>query len=90
MNERQQLRVLLMTAKVLQFCADIFAVFGIFLFAFVYFNQFHDNDAMAILKDPFFIVTVLLPFLPAAFLAYLAARKRRQVRAMLEQTEKST
>lgn len=87
---REQLRVLLITAKMLQLCADVFAVFGIFLFAYIYFNQYSTADAATILKDPFFVVSILLPFLPAAFLAFLAARKRKQIRAMLEQNQKET
>lgn len=76
-----------MTAKVLQLCADIFAVFGIFLFAYMYFTSYRDQMFVAI-RDPFFVVSVLLPFVPAAFLAFLAARKRKQIRAMLEQNSK--
>ncbi len=84
---REQVRGLLIKAKVLQFCADIFAVFGIFLFAFIYFNHFKDNPIMA-LRDPFFVVTILIPFIPAAVLAFLASSKRRQIRALLEQSQK--
>ncbi len=84
---KEQLRAMLITAKVLQFCADIFAVFGIFLFGFIYFNNFHDNPSAAI-RDPFFIVTILIPFIPAAVLAWAAARKRAKIRALVEQNEK--
>lgn len=84
---KEQLRVLLITSKVLQFCADIFAVFGIFLFAYIYFFHWKDNP-FAALRDPFFIVTILVPFIPAAVLAYLAARKRSQIRALLEEMQK--
>ncbi len=77
---------MLITAKVLQFCADIFAVFGIFLFAFIYFNQYQSNPTAA-MHDPTFIVTILIPFIPAAALAWAASRKRRQIRAMIEQNE---
>ncbi len=84
---KEQLRIMLITAKVLQLCADIFAVFGIFLFAYIYFNNYSDN-AMKALHDPFFVVTVLIPFVPAAVLAFAAARKRKQIRALLEQNQK--
>ncbi len=84
---REQIRILLITAKMLQFCADIFAVFGIFLFAYIYFHEYQENVGSA-LKDPFFVVTILLPFMPAAILALLASRKRKQIRALLEQNEK--
>lgn len=81
--------MMLISAKVLQFCADIFAVFGIFLFAYIYFAHWKDNP-FAALRDPMFIVTILFPFIPAAVLAYLAARKKSKVRAALEEREKSS
>ena len=84
---KEKLRALLITAKVLQFCADIFAVFGVFLFAFIYF-QHYQNNPMAALKDPTFIVTILIPFIPAAALAWSASRKRAQIRRIVEQNEK--
>ena len=85
---KDQLRVLLITAKMLQLCADVFAVFGIFLFAFIYFNTYSDK-AMQAMHDPFFVVTILVPFIPAAVMAYAAARKRKQIRALLEQNQKT-
>jgi hypothetical protein len=86
MNTKQQIRALLISAKVLQFCADIFAVFGVFLFAYLYFNQYSEHP-MAAIKDPFFVVTILIPFIPAAVLSLLAARKRKQVRNLIEKGE---
>ena len=84
---KEQLRLMLISAKVLQFCADIFAVFGICLFAYIYFNHWQNNP-MAAFRDPMFVVTVLFPFIPAAVLAFLASRKRRKIRALLEQNPK--
>ena len=79
---------MLITAKVLQFCADIFAVFGVFLFGLIYFKNYQDNP-FAALQDPSFILTILLPFIPAAALAWAAARKRSKIRALVEQNEKT-
>lgn len=73
-----------MTARILQFCADIFAIFGIILFAYIYFNTYSKNPVAA-LRDPFFVVTILIPFVPAAALAFAAARKRKKVQAMVDQ-----
>lgn len=84
---KEQLRVLLITAKMLQFFADIFAVLGIFLFAYIYFSKWQD-EPLAAMHDPFFIVSILIPFIPAALLAFLASRKRAKIRALLEQSEK--
>ena len=86
-NMKEQLRAMLMTAKMLQFFADIFAVFGVLLFGFIYFNKY-SNNADAALRDPTFIISILMPFVPAAFLAFLASRHRRKVRVFLEQAAK--
>lgn len=84
---RQQIRLMLMSAKVLQLFADIFAVFGIILFAYIYFVHWNNNPWAAI-RDPMFVVTLFVPFLPAACFAYSASKKRRQIRAMLEENPK--
>jgi hypothetical protein len=81
---KEQLRAMLITAKVLQFCADIFAVFGVFLFSVIYFKTYQNNPSAA-LQDPAFVVTILIPFIPAAALAWAASRKRHQIRMIVEQ-----
>ncbi|PZO85053.1 MAG: hypothetical protein DI626_07840 [Micavibrio aeruginosavorus] len=80
---KEEIRINLMTARILQFCADIFAVFGVILFGYIYFHSFSDNPVHA-LRDPFFVVTILIPFLPAAVLAFAASRKRKKVQAMVD------
>lgn len=86
-TQRQEIRRLLIAAKVFQIFADILAVFGIFLFAYIYLNEYKDNPFAAI-RDPFFVVTILIPFVPAAVMAYLASSKRRKIRTLLEQNAK--
>jgi hypothetical protein len=86
---KEQLRIQLMTAKLLQLCADLFALLGVFLFAYLYFSIWKSSLSSA-LHDPFFVVTVLLPFIPSAVLSYLASQKRKQVRALLEESQKSS
>lgn len=80
---KEEIKITLMTARILQFCADIFAVFGVILFGYIYFHSFSENPLSA-LRDPFFVVTILIPFLPAAALAYAASRKRKKVQGMVE------
>ena len=84
---RQELRKLLIAAKVYQIFADVLAVFGICLFAYIYFTHYKDNPFGAI-RDPFFVVTILIPFMPAAVMANLSSNKRRKIRARLEQNAK--
>lgn len=76
-----------MTSKILQVCADLFAVFGIGLFAYIYFKHFR-ADPMAALQNPEFVAILLIPFIPAAVMAWLAAGKRKKIRQILEQGEK--
>ena len=77
---------MLIKAKVLQIFADIFAVFGIFLFIYIYLTQYQNNPSKAI-HDPFFIITILIPFIPAAVLAFVASRKRSKIRALIEEAQ---
>lgn len=87
MVNQQELRIMIVTVRILQFCANIFAVFGLCLFGYIYMHHFKDQPA-EVVRDPFFIITILIPFVPAAVLAWSAARKRKQIRAMLfEQQE---
>lgn len=84
---KEQIRILLMTSKVLQMCADLFALFGIGLFAYIYFKHFRADPVMA-LQNPEFIAVLLIPFVPAAVMAWLAAQKRKKIRQLLEQSGK--
>ena len=84
---RDQIRVLLITSKVLQICADLFAVFGVAMFAYIYFVHFR-SDPMAAIQNPTFVVILLIPFVPAAVMSYLASQKRKKIRLMLEQSQK--
>lgn len=84
---KEDLRILVINAKVLQFCADIFAVLGIGLFIYLFYDNFNGRPLDAF-KDPIFVVTVLIPFVPAAALAAMAAGKRKQIKALLEQNSK--
>ena len=85
----QEVKNLIITAKVLRFCADLFAILGVVMFGFLYYNNYEGNG-LAALHDPFFVVTVLVPFIPAAILAWQVSKKRKQIRALLEQQQKSS
>lgn len=76
--------MMLIKAKMLQMCADIFAVLGMFLFIYIYLSEYQNNVDKA-MRDPTFILTILMPFLPAALLAFIASRKRKKIRALVEQ-----
>lgn len=86
-NLKDQLKPLLLSAKVMQFFADILAVMGIFLFAYLYFTKWN-NNAWSAIRDPMFAFTVLIPFVPAACFAYMASKKRSKIRSMLDASKK--
>lgn len=82
---KQELQVMAVTANVLNFCATLFTFFGIVMFAYLYLSHYRD-DPLRALTDPVFVVTILIPFLPAAVMSWAAARKRKQIKALLEQS----
>ena len=84
---RDQIRVLLITSKVLQICADLFAVFGVAMFAYIYFVHFR-SDPMAAIQNPTFVVILLIPFVPAAVPSYLASQKRKKNKPLPGQNPK--
>ena len=86
-NMKQDPKVLLVTAKILQLCADIFAVFGLFLVAFIYFTHFKGH-VMEALRDPSSVALVLISFLPAAVMAWQASEKRKQAQILLGRANK--
>lgn len=86
-KSQNQLKDLSSSAKVMQFCADIFAVLGIIIFAYLYFDHW-ENNPWAALSDPMFVVSILIPFVPAACFAYAASKKRAKMRKLLDENKK--
>ena len=84
---KEDARHFLMHAKILQFFADILAVLGIFIFAILYFKQWN-GEAQLALRDPMFVVAMVIPFIPAACFAYAAQNKKKKLKALLEETKK--
>lgn len=81
---KKQLTQILFSARMLQLMANVFAVFGAFLFGFIYLTVYQDKPDVA-LRDPLIVGTILLPFLPAVLLARQASKKRKQVRSLIEE-----
>jgi hypothetical protein len=86
-NIKQDPKVLFVTARILQFCADVFAVFGLFMVAFIYFTHFK-GQVFDALSDPTSIALVITSFLPAAVMAWQASKKRKQAKTLLERSRK--
>lgn len=66
-------RELLIKSKLYRTFSLIFVTIGIFLFCFMYVSNVNGR-LMEALRDPFTILTFLIPFLPAAVLTWVADR----------------
>lgn len=66
-----------MKARVYRLLALMFVLVGILLFAYIYTTKIQGNFAEAI-KDPYVITIFIVPFLPAAFLSWLASRQEEK------------
>lgn len=84
---RIHLREMLIKAKFYRAASVIFALCGIGVFVFLM-SRFVDGDIYVVLKDPTIIIILLIPFLPAAVLSWLAVRSEKKFAAMLESLDK--
>src|SRR5690606_12348205 len=82
-NTRQKARELLLKARIYRFFAAAFAVAGLTVFLVLYFREVEGDFSQA-LQRPSLVAIILLPFLPAAFLAWLSARLEAKFFALLE------
>ncbi len=87
MNDRSKQRALLVKARMYRLVSLIFAVMGLVVFAIMYFQNMQ-GDFIGAMRDPFFIVIVVFPFLPAAILSWMAARAEKKLDTLLESTRK--
>ena len=86
-NTRLHLREILIKAKFYRLASVIFALCGIGVFVFLM-SRFVDGNMYAALKDPTIIAILLIPFLPAAILSWLAVRSEKKFAATLESLDK--
>lgn len=70
---RAQARDLLIRTKILKFFAASFALMGLVVFLVLYFRNI-DGRLFEALSNPFTIVMIVFPFLPAVVLSWLASR----------------
>lgn len=76
----QKARELVLKARLLRFAALIFAVTGLLIFLALYIKNI-DGTLLSALTNPFTIFMVLIPFLPAAVLSWMASRLEKQYAA---------
>lgn len=68
--------------------ALLLSICGLGLFIFLYFKM-TGGDPLVALHNPHFILYILFPFLPAAFMSFLANRLERKTLEKFEEMIKS-
>lgn len=63
--------------------AIVFCVGGLVIFGYIYFNHIQ-KDLLSSLQNPLTALSVLIPFLPGAFLAYRAEKLQTKARSLLK------
>lgn len=80
---------MLIKARTYRLCSIIFALMGIVIFAFLYYQNMRGNILNA-LHDPYFIVVIAFPFIPAAVLSWMAvSAEKKMARLLLESQDQS-
>jgi hypothetical protein len=80
---RYQIRELTIKAKFYRLTATLFFFVGGGLFLMLYFQKV-DGHVLESLRHPFLIIALIMPFLPAAVLAKLADKSRKQILKLTE------
>ncbi len=78
-----QARNYLIKAKFYRFFAIVFAVVGLVLFTYLYFEKVSGHFFEAI-KEPWLVLIILIPFLPAAILSWIASRMEKKLMKVIE------
>ena len=86
-DQRSKQRALLVKARMYRLVSLIFAIMGLLVFAMMYFQN-TQGDFVGAMRDPFFIVIVVFPFLPAAILSWMASRVEKKLDVLLESMKK--
>lgn len=80
---KKELRALFIKSKFYRIAALIFAVCGVAVFGFMYYYTTNGN-ALKVLENPYIIVILVIPFLPAVILSWQATRNEKKLMALLE------
>ncbi len=87
MSDKDKMRAMLAKARLYRLASVIFAIVGLLVFGLMYF-QATQGDFLSAMRDPFFIVVVAFPFLPAAVLSWMAGSLEKKVANQLESHKK--
>lgn len=86
---KKELRALLLKSKFYRFAALVFAVCGVAVFAFMYYHTTNE-DALAVLKNPYIVLILVISFLPAFVLSWQAVRYEKKLIALLESKKETS
>lgn len=67
----------MLKARLLRLFAFVFAFVGVILFVVLYFQNI-EGSFWSALTNPFVVTILVVPFLPAAVLSFMASRLERQ------------
>lgn len=73
-------------AKLYRFVSMLFAVLGVVIFGVMYIKNI-EGRFMEAIKDPMIILILVAPFLPAAFMAFLAGGAEKKFKKMKQSQE---
>lgn len=83
MSKASRYKKLVYTAMLYRIIGILFAVGGLVVFSVLYFKDYK-GDLGAAMTDPFLIVLVLGPFIPAAVFSALSSHFDRKARKLFE------
>lgn len=81
-DTRLKARELLLRSRIYRFVALIFAVFGLTIFIALYFKIARGNF-LDVLRDIRLFVILLLPFLPACVMSWVAVRTETRFKTLM-------
>ena len=90
MDEQTRLkaRELLLRSRVYRYSAIVFAVMGAVVFLALYF-RYIEGDIIHALHNPMLVMILVLPFLPAFVLSWMAAKTANKFMVLLEKLQNS-
>lgn len=86
MNKPMQAKVTLAKARLYRLFALIFALTGVFIFVSLYLSNF-EGSFFSTMTQPSVVLMLIIPFLPAIVLSWVAARMEKKVIASLSASE---
>lgn len=87
-SEKKHLLTIINKSYWYRLYAIVFCAGGLMIFAYIYFNHIQ-KDILGALQSPVTALTLLIPFLPAAFLAYKAEKLQVKARSILKKHKSS-